>query len=143
MSIIDRENIKLQVIATDWEDSVRQSGELLIKTGYILQGYIEDTVQSVKELGPYIVLTPGFALAHTRPSEAVLKNGVSLLTLKEPICFDSENDPVTIVMTLAATDNESHLDKIQAIAEILSVSENIEKISGITDVDEIMEMFSN
>ena len=34
---------------------------------------MEKMIQSVKELGPYIVIMPGFALAHAAPCEDVGK----------------------------------------------------------------------
>ena len=52
-------------------------------------------INAVEELGPYIVIIPHIAIAHARPSDNVLKNGISLITLKEPVEFgNKDNDPV-------------------------------------------------
>ena len=64
------------------EEAIRRSGEILKSNGYVKDEYIEDMVKAVEELGPYIVIIPHIAIAHARPSESVLKNGISLVTLR-------------------------------------------------------------
>ncbi len=56
--IIETENILLQVQADTWEEALVKSGELLVKSGYIKKGYIDKTIEGVKEFGPYIVYRP-------------------------------------------------------------------------------------
>lgn len=124
--VIEAENIQLNVKADDWKDSMIKSGNLLVESGYITKDYIDLTIQCVEENGPYIVITPGLALSHSRPDVSVKKTGLSLITLSEPVCFNSENDPVDIVLTLAATDDTSHLEKLQGMAEFISEEDNLE-----------------
>lgn len=124
--VIEAENIQLNVKADDWKDSMIKSGNLLVESGYITKDYIDLTIQCVEENGPYIVITPGLALSHSRPDVSVKKTGLSLITLSEPVCFNSENDPVDIVLTLAATDDTSHLEKLQGMAEFISDEDNLE-----------------
>lgn len=132
-SIINAENIQLNAEATDWKDAMERSGKLLVDSGYITPDYIDLTIRCVEENGPYIVITPGVALSHSRPDASVHKTGLSLLTLKEPIRFGSENDPVDIVLTLAATDDTSHLEMLQGMAEYISEEENLEAIRTARD----------
>lgn len=68
------------------------------------------------------------ALSHSRPDVSVNKTGLSLITLSKPVCFDCDNDPVDIVLTLAATDDTSHLQKLQSMLSLFSDEENIEFI---------------
>lgn len=114
--LIKLENIKTNVEASDWRDAIRKAGELLEKAGSIKSDYIEGMIKSVEELGPYIVLMPGFALGHDAPSPSVLKNDLSLITLTNPVDFGSTNDPVRVVMCLACTDPKSHMEGIQKVA---------------------------
>ena len=139
--VIEERNILLRATATDWEQAMRQSGQLLIDSGYITPGYVESTVNTVKEMGPYIVLGPGLALSHARPDGNVLRTGISLLTLKEPVEFGSELGPVSVVLTLAAKDEESHLAKLAVIAEIFSDPENMNRIVRETDVGMVAKLF--
>jgi PTS system ascorbate-specific IIA component len=77
-------------------------------------------VAAVEEFGPYIVIAPGIALAHARPSDAVLQTGLSLAVLAEPIEFGSHNDPVRLVFGLAAKDHDGHMEVLAELAELLT-----------------------
>ena len=99
--VIEARNIKLNVDASDWRDSMVKSGQLLVDSDYITKDYIDLTIKCVEENGPYIVIIPGLALSHSRPHVSVNKTGLSLITLSKPVCFDCDNDPVDIVLTLA------------------------------------------
>lgn len=114
--LIKLDNIKTNIEVKDWRDAIRKAGELLENAGSIKKDYIEGMIKSVEELGPYIVLMPGFALGHAAPSPSVLKNDLSLITLANPVDFGSMNDPVKIVMCLACTDSKSHMEGIQKVA---------------------------
>lgn len=141
--VISVENIQLNVDATDWRDSMIKSGNLLVKSGYITEEYIDLTIQCVEENGPYIVITPGLALSHSRPDPSVKKTGLSLITLNHPVNFDCDNDPVTIVLTLAATDDTSHLEKLQGMAEFISEEENLTFIEKATSPQEVADAINN
>ncbi|MGO2825814.1 MAG: PTS sugar transporter subunit IIA, partial [Brachybacterium alimentarium] len=78
-------------------------------------------IRTVEEHGPYIVIAPGFALAHARPDESVLRTALSFVRLAEPIPFGNEaNDPVTLVMALAAADASAHQSALAALAGVLA-----------------------
>ena len=126
--LIKLENIKVNVEANDWRDAIRKSGALLEENGSIKHDYIEDMIKSVEELGPYIVLMPGFALGHAAPSPSVLKNDLSLITLTNPVNFGSNNDPVKVLMCLACTDSKSHMESIQKVAMKLMENDSIDRM---------------
>src|SRR5699024_6099851 len=78
-------------------------------------------VRPVREHGPYIVITPGFALAHSRPDESVARTAMSFVRLAEPIAFGHEpNDPVHLVMALAAAHSAAHQAALAALAGALA-----------------------
>ena len=65
-------------------------------------------IETVEKMGPYIVIAPGLALAHSRPSEAVLKTGLSWVRLSTPVKFGNKaNDPVSLVIGLAGHDENA------------------------------------
>ena len=135
--VIEARNIKLNVDASDWRDSMVKSGQLLVDSDYITKDYIDLTIKCVEENGPYIVIIPGLALSHSRPDVSVNKTGLSLITLSKPVCFDCDNDPVDIVLTLAATDDTSHLQNLQSMDEFISDEENIEFIKNAKSAEEV------
>lgn len=113
--------IRIGAGATDWRDAVRVAGEALVSSGATTPAYTDEMIATVEQLGPYIVIAPGIALAHSRPSPAVLHPGMSLVTLAQPVAFGHrENDPVRLVVALAAHDEEGHLTALSTLAEFLS-----------------------
>ena len=140
-TIIKKDHIKIKVDVKDYEDAIKKSGQILVDTNSIKENYINDMIEAIKKLGPYIVIAPGFALAHARPSEDVLKDDVSIITLKEPVCFNSINDPVYVVMCLAAKNSDTHIDTMQKIATILMKENTIENLKNANSVEEIQQIF--
>jgi PTS system ascorbate-specific IIA component len=98
-------------------------------------------VATVEQLGPYIVIAPGIALAHARPSPAVRRAAISLVTLLEPVAFGHrENDPVRLVIGLAAIDEERHITALSTLAEFLSDEGRRERLIGATGAAEVAQM---
>ena len=63
--------------------------------------YVEEMVRVVEQLGPYIVFTPGVALAHARPLNGVECIGAAFLRLARPVKFYcGEYDPVEFVLAV-------------------------------------------
>src|SRR5437899_8832603 len=112
--------IRLNVPATDWRDAVRASGDALVAGGITTPAYTDQLIATVGQLGPYIVIAPGIALAHARPSDAVLRPGLSWVTLAQPVRFGhKDNDPMTLVVGLAAPDSSSHVQALATLAGLL------------------------
>ena len=115
--------------AADWETAVRQAGSLLERAGTIVPAYTEAMVKMIKELGPYIVVMPGVALAHARPEKNVKQNSIAIVTYEDGICFGNEsNDPVHVVFAIAACTDDEHLDLFQAVVEFISGEGNMERL---------------
>jgi len=115
------EAIRLNVPAEDWRAAIRQAGGALVDAGTVAAPYIDEMIATVEQLGPYIVIAPGIALAHSRPSPSVNRAGLSWVTLATPVEFgNADNDPVRLVVGLAALDHDGHIDLMAALAETLS-----------------------
>ena len=126
-ALISSEDIQLCSEAVDWEDALKKAAAPLVAHDYIEPAYVEGMIQAVKDLGPYIVLASGFALGHARPSGAVHCACASLTTLKTPVNFGSkQNDPVDIVMILAAVDDKSHVELLQKIVLFLNEKDSFD-----------------
>ena len=114
--------IRLGETAADWRAAVRLAGDALVASGATTPAYTDEMVATVEQLGPYIVIAPGIALAHSRPSPAVLRAGISLVTLPRTgrRSGTATNDPVRLVIGLAAVDEEGHITALSTLAEFLS-----------------------
>jgi PTS system ascorbate-specific IIA component len=115
------EAFALGVTVADWRAAIRVAGERLVASGATTTAYADEMIRTVETLGPYIVIAPGIALAHSRPSPAVLRTGLSWVHLASPVEFgNAQNDPVSLVIGLAALDHDSHLAVLAAVAAALS-----------------------
>lgn len=137
-------NVQLDVECNDWKDAIRSVSNLLVRAGSAHESYAEDLIQTVEELGPYIVLLPGFALAHTEPGKkSVYKDDVSLITLKKGINFNSPNDPVRVMIAISSLNTDSHVNMLQTIATKMMDDDVVDKILECKNEDEIVNLFKN
>lgn len=118
--ITSPELIKLNVRASNWEEAIRKSTEVLVAEGKVLSSYIDGMIQTTKESGPYIVITKHVALPHARPESGAKEIAISIATLETPVVFgNKENDPVKYIFGLSALDNLTHLTAMAELAELL------------------------
>ncbi len=141
-SIIARENLRAAVPAADWREAIRQAGGVLEAAGSITAEYTESMIRAVEELGPYIVIMPGFAIAHAAPAPSVKKEDLALITLAEPVSFGSPNDPVNLILCVACVDRESHVRALQAVAEVLCGDGVMERLAAATSVEELEQILA-
>ncbi|MEK4148694.1 PTS sugar transporter subunit IIA [Robertmurraya sp. FSL W8-0741] len=134
--------IELDVKAKDAEDSIRKAGQLLVNEGLADQGYVDAMVKGFKEVGPYIVVAPNIAFPHARPELGAKEKGVSLIRLSQPVVFGHPtNDPITLVCALCGTDSTSHIQMLQALADILRDEEKLNVIMNTaTSKEEILSI---
>ncbi|WP_229054427.1 PTS sugar transporter subunit IIA [Aeromicrobium sp. Leaf350] len=119
-TLLEGDAIALDVQAPDSEAAIRLAGLLLEQTGVAEPAYTQAMVDNVAENGPYIVIAPGFAFAHARPSEAVHRTGLSWVRLADPVPFGHPtNDPVTLVVALAAKDDGAHTSAMAELAKVI------------------------
>lgn len=113
--------ITIAARVADWRGAVRAAGAALVASGTTTDAYTDEMIATVEALGPYIVIVPGIALAHSRPSPAVRRAGMSLVTLARPVAFGHRtNDPVSLVIGLAAPDDEGHVGALATLAGFLA-----------------------
>jgi PTS system ascorbate-specific IIA component len=136
-------SISARATASNWKQAIELAGDALVTSKRTTTQYTEAMVQAFEELGPYMVIAPGIALAHARPSEAVLGTGLSLITLSEPVVFGSEaNDPVRLVIGLAAVDHDSHIDLMAALSDLLMDVMKVNMLLQAENVEQVRELLS-
>jgi PTS system ascorbate-specific IIA component len=130
------------VAADDWRAAVRAASQLLVDGGAAEPRYVDRCVATVEELGPYMVVAPGVALAHARPEDGAVALGLSAVTLREPVEFGhAENDPVDVVFAFGSPDRDQHVGLLGALARRLTegLADDLRKASGESEVRKLME----
>lgn len=142
--LVKKESVLVDVPAKDWEDAVALAAQPLVEDGSIEPRYVDGMIRTVHELGPYIVIAPGIAIAHARPEDGALKTAMGLAILRDPVPFGNKaNDPVRLVITLAAPSNAQHIKALSRMVELLSDPESARGILGSTTVDEVYSYLSS
>ena len=141
--LIERSHLATSVAADDWKDAIRCAGRLLEETGDILPAYVDEMIEGVLALGPYIVIAPGLALAHSAPSPSVKRTSASLVTLDWGVSFGCDNDPVRIVICLACVDKTSHIAELQKMARFLMSPGAMDGILACDNPDELYEFINS
>lgn len=122
-SLAENHSIRLQAEADSWQEAVKIGVDLLVAADVVEPRYYQAILDGVERFGPYFVIAPGLAMPHGRPEEGVKKNGFALVTLKTPLVFNHEdNDPVDILITLAAVDARTHQE--DGIMQIVNLFED-------------------
>lgn len=135
--------IAAKVEVEDWKEAVTEGVKVLVDAGFAEMRYAEAIIEDTIKVGPYYVLAPGIALPHSKATAGVLKIGISIMTLKEPVVFNHEvNDPVDIVITLCAKDNKSHIDMMTEIVAVLMAPNSSERMRNCNDSSEILEFIN-
>ena len=125
--------------ADNWRDAVRLAGAALAASGSTKPGYAEEMVRMIEEHGPYVVIAPGLALAHARPGPEVIADGVSVVTLLDPVNFGHpHNDPVSVVLGLAVASIEGHLASVAELANIFNDASAIPAIASANDAHTVI-----
>ncbi len=130
-------HILLDVDCRDWREAVRLSGQKLLERGYVEQRYLDAMVSNIEKNGPYVVLSPGFAVPHEGLEAGSIKVSMSLIRLKTPVNFGSEEfDPVEFVCCLSAVDHKTHLKAFFNLVNMLQRAEFKEKLHRCSTPEE-------
>ncbi|MEE6075007.1 PTS sugar transporter subunit IIA [Avibacterium paragallinarum] len=143
-SLIENRSVKLNQTAQNWEEAIKIGTDMLVESGAIEPRYYDAIISMVKEMGPYIILAPGLAMPHARPEEGVNRTAFALVTLTTPVAFESEEEPVSVLITLAGSDSDQHMQGIMEITQVLEDSDpnsltgvDLEKIRRCQSAEEV------
>lgn len=126
-----------------WTQALEVCAGPLLDVKVITPDYLAAIVQQHRRLGPYYVLAPGLAMPHARPEEGAVGLGLSLLKLQRGVSFESaDNDPVDVIIMLAAPDNHSHIETIAALAELFSSDQDMALLHEATTVEEVKNIIN-
>lgn len=135
--------IQLQERVENWLQALEVCAKPLLDAGVITPEYVTAIIEQHHKLGPYYVLAPGLAMPHARPEEGAKGLGLSLLKLQYGVNFGSSGqDPVDLIIMLAAPDKHSHIEMISALAELFSSEEELLSLHQAKSLEEIKNIIS-
>ena len=135
--IIPEKYAQFNLVIDDWREAIKVASQPLVKSKKIKQAYISDMIRVVETLGNYMVFIPEIAFVHA-PPENVIDNGVSLLTLKEPLDFGVKNKVTIKAIVVLANKEESK--SLVSLVNILMKGSNVDKFKSATKYEEIKKL---
>lgn len=136
--------VRLNIDAKNWQEAIRKSADALLQNGKITHAYIDAIINTMQETGPYIVITKYVALPHARPEAGAIESAIGIATLKNPVEFgNKENDPVKYLFCLSAVDNNSHLNALAELMELLERKDFYELLDCAEKPSEVMDFIKN
>ncbi|CAN3131645.1 PTS sugar transporter subunit IIA [Mycobacterium sp. smrl_JER01] len=141
VELLSEDRVALDVPADTWQSAITAAGRLLEQAEVAEADYTDSMIANVESNGPYIVVAPGFAFAHARSSPAVHRTGMAWVRLSAPVAFGHKtNDPVTLVVALAATDAGAHTSAMAQLAAVLGDPERREALDTAATASEVMDL---
>jgi mannitol PTS system EIIA component len=137
MDILTKETVQLRAQATDKVSAIQQSGELLVKAGYVAPSYLDGMLAREEVLSTY--LGSGIAIPHGELDDlkSIYYTGVSVLQLPEGVEWEP-GERAYLVIGLAATSDE-HVGVLSNLLQVLQDPETIKQMVQTTDPRMIIE----
>lgn len=120
----------------EWRQAMKMVSEDLVRDGYFDERYVREAIGNIEKYGNYIIVNKGIALAHASREAGVFEDGISLLVCRDGIAFD-EGDVVYLLFFFAQKGDTDYLDLFKEIIELGKNQEDIGKICGLSDIDDI------
>jgi PTS system ascorbate-specific IIA component len=141
-SMLVLDNIAIYNKAENWVDAITKAVTPLFEHGYVEARYIQSIIDNTRLYGPYYVLAPELALPHARPEQGVLKKQIGVTLLRHPVKFSEDGYDVRLLITLAASDSQSHLEALQTLSEIMMDESRMAHILNAKTREEILWLFT-
>jgi len=137
MPILSADLITLRGNATDKLDAIKQAGELLVKSGYVLPEYVGGML--AREQSMSTSLGNGVAIPHGIDSSRnqILKTGISVLQLVKGVEWD-EGETVSLVIGIAASSDE-HVGVLANLAEVVDDESKLADLLQTSDPQVVLD----
>lgn len=142
-SLVKKEFVQITDSVKDWQSAVELSLQPLLDAHYIEAGYLQAIYDATAQYGPYYVLAPKIAMPHAKPEDGVVQKGIGLLLVKEPFKFSEDSFEVQLVISLAPSDSQTHLDSLVKLSEMLDDSSLLDQILNASSSEELYEFFKH
>lgn len=140
--ILKKSNIVLGLKRIDRDDAIKMAGQLLHKSGYVDEEYIEAMLERERDLSTYIGKSVAIPHGVGKAKENIRKSGMVVLQFPEGVLFGEE--VAHLVIGIAGVGNE-HLSILSNIATAINVDDDsvLEVLRTTTDPNYIYDLFHN
>jgi transcriptional antiterminator/mannitol/fructose-specific phosphotransferase system IIA component (Ntr-type) len=136
--LLTPEMITLADSVESWEKAIQMGAEPLLKRRKIAPGYI-DAINRYCKQDPYIVIGPDIAIPHAAPEDGVIDVGMSLLRVKDGVCY-AQKYQIHLIIIIAAKDKHQHLHALMQLMKLAGSDEDRKRLIQADSVDQIYKI---
>ena len=125
--------------ARDWEDAVRQVGEVLVGAGAVPSAYVEAMVERDRDVSTFI--GEGVAIPHGTLAGRDLVVRDALCVVQFPGGVDWHGEDVVLCVGIAAQ-GEGHVPILAQLAEVLMEPDRAEALRTAATADEVLRLLA-
>ena len=126
-----------------WQDSIYGAAQPMVDDGTLDNQYLDKIIENVNTYGPYFIIMPNVAMPHsTLGGTGVYKTAIGFCKVKEPVVFDpnDETKNARLFFTLAAVDNEQHLQNMVQLSGMLVKEGIIEDLLAAETKEDLLDI---
>ncbi|MCS5808217.1 PTS ascorbate transporter subunit IIA [Klebsiella pneumoniae subsp. pneumoniae] len=144
-SLAQNHSIRLQAEAETWQEAVKIGVDLLVAADVVEPRYYQAILDGVAAARPLFCDRSGISHAARAAGRGRQKTGFALVTLKKPLIFNHEdNDPVDILITMAAVDATTHQEVgIMQIVNLFDDEANFDRLRACRSEQEVLDLIKN
>lgn len=137
--ILSEDNIMLDVKCQDKWEAILICGNILMKQGYVSDGYIHDMLEREKiasvYVGNHVAIPHGIADSEKN----ILHSGISVLQIPQGVDFGSEK--AYLMFGIAGKDG-THIDLLSKISLVCMEEDNINRMRKAESKEVILDILS-
>ncbi|MBO5527181.1 MAG: PTS sugar transporter subunit IIA [Erysipelotrichaceae bacterium] len=126
-----------------WQDSIYGAAQPMVADGTLDNQYLDKIIENVNTYGPYFIIMPDVAMPHSSlGGTGVYKTAIGFCKVKEPVVFDpnDETKNARLFFTLAAVDNEQHLQNMVQLSEMLVKEGIVEDLLAAETKEDLLDI---
>lgn len=144
LQLLEPKGVLLNVDAKDANTIIQMLGSRLLETGYVRDSFVDAAIDRESRLPTGLPLGGVFnaAIPHT-DIDHVIKPGLALATLKNPVAFQNmaiptETVDVSLVFLLALEQPKAQIEMLQEIAGVLQAPAVVAALMKATSYEEVL-----
>ncbi|MEV5709433.1 PTS sugar transporter subunit IIA [Actinoallomurus sp. NPDC052274] len=135
--LLDRAAVRLDAVAADRDDAIRQCGRTLFDVGAVDATYVEAMVERERSISTYV--GEGVAIPHGTLAGKDAVRHDALCVLRFPAGVDWDGNHVVLCVGIAAK-GDGHVRLLSELAQILLDPDKARALRETTDVDEVLRL---
>jgi mannitol PTS system EIIA component len=138
-SLLAEESIRLDAVASDRFDAVRQCGAALVAAGAVDESYVDAMIQRENTVSTFV--GEGVAIPHgTLAGKESVKRD-ALVVLRFPDGVDWDGNAVSVCVGIAAAGG-GHIALLSQLAEILLDPDKAEQLRNATSAEQVYTLLT-